>query len=68
MWHVSEAPVIRSGPWYPDEVDINAGGKATLNCAARGHPQPSISWTREDGRLIHLDHGRGHTHVHIVTL
>ncbi|XP_043215174.1 lachesin-like [Amphibalanus amphitrite] len=46
------------------DVDVPEGGSARLECRVRGHPQPTVSWIREDGGDIVLRHGRqirGHT-------
>jgi len=42
------------------DIIIPEGGSARLQCKARGHPPPTISWQREDGQQIVLRQGRKH--------
>lgn len=37
------------------QVTVREGTSATLTCRASGHPSPSITWRREDGRPILLN-------------
>ncbi|XP_014256804.1 lachesin-like isoform X2 [Cimex lectularius] len=41
------------------DVSIQEGENATLTCKAAGHPEPRITWKREDGEPILLKRGRG---------
>lgn len=39
---------------YPTSTDmvVREGSNVTLKCAARGSPQPNITWRRESGESI----------------
>lgn len=53
--HQSDAPSqISAGPASESKVTVAEGSNATLSCRAIGHPQPVISWRREDGQPINL--------------
>nr|KAF7429362.1 hypothetical protein H0235_005760 [Vespula pensylvanica] len=41
------------------DMVVKEGSNVTLRCAARGSPQPNITWKREDGELISLGDGQG---------
>ncbi|XP_047347784.1 limbic system-associated membrane protein-like isoform X3 [Vespa velutina] len=41
------------------DMVVKEGSNVTLRCAARGSPQPNITWKREDGELILLGDGQG---------
>ncbi|XP_073979202.1 neurotrimin-like isoform X2 [Rhodnius prolixus] len=41
------------------DVSIQEGENATLVCKAAGHPEPRITWRREDGDPILIKRGRG---------
>lgn len=34
------------------DLTIPEGGSGELRCSARGYPEPTIQWRREDGRKI----------------
>lgn len=34
------------------DIVVDEGSDVTLTCVARGSPDPSILWKREDGQLI----------------
>lgn len=45
-----------AGPLFseaPVDVAANVGENITLPCVARGFPQPTVTWHRQDGRQIH---------------
>ncbi|CAH0553151.1 unnamed protein product [Brassicogethes aeneus] len=44
---------------YPTSADmvVDEGSDVSLRCVAKGSPEPSITWKREDGHLIHLQTG-----------
>ena len=38
------------------DVMVPEGGSVTLNCKARGYPEPDITWKREDrGEIVFRD-------------
>ncbi|KAL2734020.1 limbic system-associated membrane protein-like isoform X1 [Vespula squamosa] len=41
------------------DMVVKEGSNVTLRCAARGSPQPNITWKREDGELISLGDSQG---------
>ncbi|XP_015183576.1 PREDICTED: neurotrimin-like [Polistes dominula] len=41
------------------DMIVNEGSNVTLRCAARGSPQPNITWKRENGELISFGNGSG---------
>lgn len=44
-----------AGPLFseaPVDVTANVGENITLPCTARGFPQPTVTWHRQDGRQI----------------
>lgn len=44
-----------AGPLFseaPVDVTANIGENVTLPCTARGSPQPTVTWRRQDGRQI----------------
>ena len=44
-----------AGPLFseaPVDVTANVGENITLPCIARGFPQPTVTWRRQDGRQI----------------
>lgn len=53
---------------YPTSTDMVAreGSNVTLRCAAKGTPQPTITWKRESGDYIHLNHGEKGTIVYSI--
>ncbi|XP_025834368.1 lachesin isoform X2 [Agrilus planipennis] len=49
------------------DVMVPEGGSAKLVCKARGHPQPSITWKREDGgEIIAREGPNGRTKLYYV--
>ncbi|XP_039476218.1 hemicentin-1 [Oreochromis aureus] len=47
--------VVGAGPLFseaPADVTANVGENITLPCTARGFPQPTVTWRRQDGRQI----------------
>lgn len=36
---------------------VDEGSNVSLRCMARGSPEPSITWKRENGQPIYLDNG-----------
>uniref|UniRef100_A0A665WWJ3 Hemicentin 2 n=1 Tax=Echeneis naucrates TaxID=173247 RepID=A0A665WWJ3_ECHNA len=47
---------VGAGPLFseaPVDVAANVGENITLPCVARGFPQPTVTWRRQDGRQIH---------------
>ncbi|XP_071518482.1 uncharacterized protein [Panulirus ornatus] len=40
----------------PQDIVVDEGDDATLECEATGDPQPSLTWRREDGRPFSLNH------------
>uniref|UniRef100_A0A8D2ZR19 Hemicentin-1 n=1 Tax=Scophthalmus maximus TaxID=52904 RepID=A0A8D2ZR19_SCOMX len=47
---------VGAGPLFseaPVDVAANVGENITLPCVARGFPQPTVTWHRQDGRQIH---------------
>uniref|UniRef100_A0A8C3A971 Hemicentin 2 n=1 Tax=Cyclopterus lumpus TaxID=8103 RepID=A0A8C3A971_CYCLU len=71
---------VGAGPLFseaPVDVTANVGENITLLCAARGFPQPMVTWRRQDGRQILTrtdSHSRtmqlesGHLLIHSVWL
>ncbi|KAM8887343.1 hemicentin-1 [Spinachia spinachia] len=46
---------VGAGPLFSEEpvgVTANVGENITLPCTARGFPQPTVTWRRQDGRQI----------------
>ncbi|XP_041856289.1 hemicentin-1 [Melanotaenia boesemani] len=46
---------VGAGPLFteaPTDVTANVGENITLPCIARGFPQPTVTWRRQDGRKI----------------
>ncbi|XP_076356134.1 lachesin-like [Tachypleus tridentatus] len=41
------------------------GSNVTLECKAKGYPEPGITWRREDGEPIPLTQGSGHKIINI---
>jgi len=50
-----DAPVVSPAGKAASQVVVAEGSNATLSCRARGHPEPVISWRREDGQPIQLE-------------
>ncbi|CAH2014068.1 unnamed protein product [Acanthoscelides obtectus] len=44
---------------YPTSADmvVDEGSNVSLKCIAKGSPEPSIIWKREDGELIRFSNG-----------
>lgn len=44
---------------YPTSTDmvVDEGSNVSLQCIAKGSPQPFITWKREDGEMIRLQNG-----------
>ncbi|XP_078034227.1 limbic system-associated membrane protein [Augochlora pura] len=40
------------------DMVVKEGSNVTLRCAAKGSPEPTITWRREDGKLIVLPDGK----------
>lgn len=36
------------------DVDVTEGGSVKLTCKAKGNPEPTVQWRREDGEEITL--------------
>ncbi|CAL8251670.1 unnamed protein product [Boreogadus saida] len=49
---VLEVGVAPSFSETPVDISASVGEKLTLACAARGHPPPTLTWRRQDGRPI----------------
>ncbi|KAM3610982.1 uncharacterized protein V6R79_011806 [Siganus canaliculatus] len=76
----SVALEVGAGPLFseaPADVTASVGENVTLPCAARGFPQPAVTWRRRDGRQILTrtdSHSRttqlenGHLLIHSVWL
>ncbi|CAL4150201.1 unnamed protein product, partial [Meganyctiphanes norvegica] len=61
-----EPPVLQGGD---EEVTVESGGRATLTCHARGKPEPSIRWIREDYNRIRINssaYASDHLGSHLV--
>ncbi|XP_062273055.1 hemicentin-1 [Scomber scombrus] len=46
---------VGAGPLFseaPVDVTANVGENITLPCVARGYPQPTVTWRKQDGRQI----------------
>lgn len=47
--------LLTAGPLFseaPVDMTANVGENITLHCVARGSPQPTVTWHRQDGRQI----------------
>lgn len=44
---------------YPTSTDmvVDEGSNVSLQCIAKGSPEPFITWKREDGEMIRLQNG-----------
>ncbi|KAM4629779.1 hemicentin-1 [Polymixia lowei] len=55
----------------PSDVAADIGSNVTLPCHARGHPEPQVTWRREDGAAVFnrphtrstVTQGRGELHI-----
>jgi hemicentin len=61
-----QAPIFTQAP--PKFIQIKTGDKLTIECIAKGHPTPKITWIRDgkvlsnkDGYEIKTDHNTGHS-------
>ena len=50
--HTSPVPPKFVPSGMSDDVTVREGRPASLRCQARGNPEPSVKWMREDGRGI----------------
>lgn len=46
----------------PSDLSADIGTNITLPCHAQGHPEPQLSWRREDNVALFSQH-RGHSTV-----
>ncbi len=61
-----QAPIFTQAP--PKNIQIKTGEKLTIECIAKGHPTPKITWLRDgkvlsnkDGYEIKIDQTTGHS-------
>ena len=52
---VTEPPDIIDGE-TPGELRVRENESLKMTCKARAHPPAKITWKREDGRDLHLNH------------
>lgn len=52
---VTEPPDIIDGE-TPGELRVRENESLKMTCKARAHPPARITWKREDGRDLHLNH------------
>ena len=55
---VTEPPDIIDAQ-TPAELRVREKEALKLTCQARGHPPPRITWKREDGQDLNLQHREG---------
>ena len=60
MLSVVEAPDILYNETSNDTI-VTEGAGVKLRCEARGFPEPTVTWRREDGALIARRHDNGRT-------
>ena len=60
----TEAPEIVDANSTKSQVSVRSRENVTLTCAARGVPEPTIQWTREDGQPLRVAPGHRPRHSH----
>lgn len=48
------------------DLSVDVGAGASLQCVARGNPQPTLRWVREDGREVIVGDGKAGQNTFII--
>lgn len=63
LLNLEKPPAAPKFTQEPSDTASDIGSNVTLGCLVRGHPDPRVTWRREDGRLLF---SRPHTHSSVT--